>query len=92
MAMAVKMSHPNGGVAEPMATCSVMIVPTSTLIKPDRFHDRCENRHQDEDHDDRIDEHAADEESNRDHSEDAIFGPISVNADTGEDLLRHLCE
>ena len=37
MAMAVKMSQPKGGVADPMATSRVIIVPTSTGSSPTLF-------------------------------------------------------
>src|SRR5690606_16320545 len=33
-AIAVKISQPNGGVADPMATCSVTTTPTSTGLMP----------------------------------------------------------
>ena len=33
-AIAVKISQPKGGVAEPIATCKVIIVPTKTGSKP----------------------------------------------------------
>ena len=36
-AIAVKISHPNGGVAEPIATCNVIIVPTKTGSRPTAF-------------------------------------------------------
>src|SRR5690554_57150 len=35
MAMAVKISQPKGGVAEPIATCKVINTPTSTGSRPE---------------------------------------------------------